>query len=69
MAGADTDTHAPLATAEWVARRLGVRVHRVYALAREGTLPCVRIGSRQLRFSPEAIEEFIERGGSAGNDA
>ncbi len=47
-----------------VADILGVRVHRVYELARQGIIPVVKIG-RQLRFSPERIQEFIESGGKA----
>ncbi len=27
-------------------------------------LPCVRLGERQLRFSPQAIEQFIADGGN-----
>ena len=45
-----------------VADILGVRVHRVYELARQGIIPAVKIG-RQVRFSPKRIREFIENGG------
>jgi excisionase family DNA binding protein len=41
---------------------LGVRVHRVYELARLGIIPAVKIG-RQVRFSPKRIRDFIENGG------
>ena len=40
------------------------KTDRVYRLAREGIIPCVRLG-RQLRFSPKKVEEFIENGGQA----
>ena len=53
-----------LMAVEEVADILGVRVHRVYELARANILPHVRLG-RQLRFSPEKINEFIENGGQA----
>lgn len=47
-----------------VAARLDLSEPRVYALARQGILPSVRLG-RQLRFSPEVLEEFIRSGGKA----
>ena len=47
-----------------VAEILFISNERVYALAREGILPCVRLG-RQLRFSPGKISQFIENGGKA----
>lgn len=53
-----------LMAVEEVADILGVKVHRVYQLARADILPHVRLG-RQLRFSPEKISEFIEGGGQA----
>ncbi len=53
-----------LMAVEEVADILGVRVHRVYELARADILPHVRLG-RQLRFSPAKINEFIEGGGQA----
>ncbi len=50
----------------WAARRLGVRVHRVYELARAGVRPSVRIG-RAVRFDPVAVEEWIAGGGTGGS--
>ena len=47
-----------------VAELLDVKPERVFALAREGILPSVRLG-RQLRFSNEAIVEFIKNGGKS----
>ena len=47
---------------DWVAEILGVRKHRVYELAREGLIPCVRLG-RQVRFDPQTIAEFVRCGG------
>ncbi len=52
-----------LLTAEEVANILRVTPARIYALARAGTLPCVRCG-RQVRFSESALREWIARGGS-----
>ncbi len=44
-----------------VAQLLGVRETFVYALARRGELPTVRIGDRYVRFRPEALWAWIER--------
>ena len=49
-----------------VAEATGESVQRVYALARSGALPCVRLG-RAVRFSPPQVLEFIERGGTKDN--
>jgi excisionase family DNA binding protein len=48
-----------LLAAEEVADVLGVRATFVYALARRGELPTVRIGERYVRFRPEALERWI----------
>ena len=37
----------------------------VYALAREGRLPCVHTGERSLRFSEAALVEWERCGGSS----
>ena len=47
-----------------VAEILGVKEERVYALAREGIIPTVRLG-RQYRWSAEKIQEFIDNGGKS----
>lgn len=59
-----------LMSAAEVAQVLGVKLHRVYELARIGTIPAVRLG-RQVRFDPRAIEDWIRSGGQAlpPNDA
>ncbi len=53
-----------LMTAEDTAVLLNTRLERVWRLAREKDLPCVRLGKRQMRFSRLAVEEFIASGGS-----
>jgi excisionase family DNA binding protein len=56
---------AKLLTAEEVAERLGVGVKWVWAQARSGTIPHVRLG-RYKRFRPEAIDAWLaqlEEGG------
>ncbi|MBA4157651.1 MAG: helix-turn-helix domain-containing protein [Gemmatimonadetes bacterium] len=54
----------PLISAEQVAVRLGRTKARVYEMARENLLPCVRLG-RALAFDPGAIDRWIAGGGSA----
>jgi excisionase family DNA binding protein len=47
-----------LLTAEEVAERLGVGVKWVWAQARAGSIPHVKLG-RYRRFRPEAIDRWI----------
>lgn len=53
-----------LIDARQVAEQFGMPVRRVYALAREGLIPSVRLG-RQVRFPVTALEEFVRNGGKA----
>ena len=50
--------------ADEVARILRVDRQRVYELVRRDAIPVIRLGERQYRFDAEAIEQWIERGGS-----
>lgn len=50
-----------LLTADDVAVILRVPRSLVYALARRGDLPLIRIGERYIRFRAEAIERWLER--------
>lgn len=45
-----------------VARILDLKEDRVYALAREGIIPVIRIG-RQLRVDPDKLQEWLDNGG------
>jgi len=47
-----------------IAKMFGMTEERIYTLAREGILPVCRVG-RQLRFSENAIKDFIVNGGQA----
>ncbi len=49
-----------LLVAEDVAALLGVPPTFVYALARRGELPSVRVGERYIRFRAQAIEDWID---------
>lgn len=52
--------------ADDVAELLGVPRTFVYALARRGDLPVVRLGERYVRFRAEALEEWIAEQESTG---
>jgi excisionase family DNA binding protein len=52
-----------LLTAEGVARLLGVKKQKVYALAREHEIEPVMISQREMRFSPQVVREFQLRKG------
>jgi excisionase family DNA binding protein len=41
-----------------VARRLGLSSDWVYRAAREGSIPCVRLG-RYVRFRPASVETWL----------
>ena len=49
---------------EEVASILDVSEGRAWELARNGTIPCVRLG-RQVRVDPTALGAWIEAGGKA----
>jgi excisionase family DNA binding protein len=50
-----------LLTVAEVAERLSVHKQTVWQLAREGSIPCVRLSDRRLRFNPDDVEQYIER--------
>ena len=52
-----------LMNVEQVAEKLGVTPKRVYYYCAQGFLPHVHIG-RQIKFSSDQIEGWIERGGT-----
>lgn len=47
-----------------VAGMLRIDRQRVYELVRQGAIPSIRLGERQIRFSRQAIEKFIADGGN-----
>lgn len=59
IAAAVAERPSRLMEATDVARVLGVRETFVYALARRGDLPAVRLGERYVRFRPEALSAWI----------
>ena len=54
-----------LLTATEVAQILRVSKARVYELPRQGMLPALTLGQRQVRFEEGALREWITTGGSA----
>lgn len=57
--GSPAGASSRLLAADDVAVVLGVPRTFVYALARRGALPTVRIGERYVRFRAEALQEWI----------
>jgi excisionase family DNA binding protein len=53
----------PMLTADEASELLGIRKPQVYALARDGTLPSVRVG-RLVRFNRDILLDWIANGGS-----
>jgi excisionase family DNA binding protein len=54
----------PLINVQAAANFLNMSKDQVYHLTRQNILPCVRMG-RQIRFSPDILQEFIQSGGKA----
>ena len=50
--------------AEEVAELLRVDKQRIYELVRTNSIPVIRLGERQYRFSAQAIEQFLHGGGT-----
>lgn len=50
--------------AEEVAKLLRVDKQRIYELVRTNQIPVIRLGERQYRFSAQAIEQFLQNGGT-----
>jgi excisionase family DNA binding protein len=59
----DKSSSFKLLTAKQTSELLQVTLARVYDLAREGLIPCVRLG-RQLRFDEVTLREWVSQGGS-----
>lgn len=52
-----------LITAKEASEILGVRLPRLYELARLRVVPFVRFGPKQIRFDPEVLAEWTRQGG------
>lgn len=42
-----------------LAARIGINTSTLYTLVRQGRIPHVRLGRRLVRFSPQAVEQWI----------
>jgi excisionase family DNA binding protein len=63
------EVHTPrMLTAEEASALLRVRLPQLYALARDGVIPSVRIG-RAVRFSSTRLKEWIDAGGAGLREA
>lgn len=58
-----------LVTAKEASEILGVRLPRLYELARLRVVPFVRFGPKQIRFDPEVLAEWSKQGGLNQNKA
>lgn len=56
----------PLVTVDWVMKRTCFSKGRVYQLARERVIPCVRFG-RQIRFDRDQVESYIANNGKTAD--
>lgn len=59
---------SPMLTAAEASAILRVRVPQVYALARDGIIPAVRVG-RAVRFNRDQLMRWIESGGAPARTA
>lgn len=53
-----------LLSAREVSETLKLPLQRIYDLTRRGAIPAVRV-FRQYRYNPEALRQWIERGGTS----
>jgi len=52
-----------LITPDQLAEAWGVPKSHIYRLAREGHLPCIRLG-KYMRFQPDQVAAFLSDGGT-----
>lgn len=57
-----------LINAKQASEILGIRLPRLYELTRLNAVPFVRIGSKQIRFDPDKLDEWVKRGGTGKNE-
>ena len=50
-----------LVDAEAASRHLGITPRRVLSMARKGSIPCVRISAKTIRFDVEAVDRALGR--------
>ena len=57
-----------LLTVKEVSEILDLKPARIYELTREKKIPFVQIGERQYRYSEDALQNWIERGGNQNDE-
>ena len=57
-----------LLTVKEVSEILDLKPARIYELTREKKIPFVQIGERQYRYSPVALQNWIENGGNQAGE-
>jgi excisionase family DNA binding protein len=62
-----TDVDPKVLKVEEAAAMLQVPPSWIYAAAKRGAFPCVRVG-RYVRIRPKDVEEWIRTGGQADDD-
>ena len=53
--GHDIGEAAQLINAHDLARRLGVKTNTVHVWAKDGRIPCMRVGQKTIRFDADAV--------------
>jgi excisionase family DNA binding protein len=53
-------TAGSLLTVPEVAQALAVSIPMIYAMAKDGRLPCIKLGPTGVRFDPTQILDFID---------
>lgn len=57
-----------LLTAKEVAAEWQIPLARVYELTRQGLIPCLKLGARQLRYDPDTLRDWKDRGGNVQHE-
>lgn len=59
--GRSSRSLSDLVDAEEVSRHLGITPRRVLSMARKGSIPCVRLSAKTIRFDIEAVDRALGR--------
>ena len=59
--GGSSRSLSDLVDAEEVSRHLGITPRRVLSMARKGSIPCVRLSAKTIRFDIEAVDRALGR--------
>lgn len=59
--GESSRSLSDLVDAEEVSRHLGITPRRVLSMARKGSIPCVRLSAKTIRFDIEAVDRALGR--------